>query len=276
MQQQPPPPPPPAWPPPPPPAGQQLVPPATPGSFDRDVFLLRQKHLSIKEKYYVSDENGQAIFYAERPQHIGRNLLAAFLAVVAAIIVAIALGSAAAATEGTLGTILGIVTLVGALVTLFVVNVALVRKRHVIVYADDSKQNRLLEIQQERKVHIITGAYTVTDGHGTAIARFVKKYLHNIIRRRWECFDASGNELCLAQEDSIGKAIARRLLGPLFGVLRTNFIIVTPQGHQLGEFNREFTILDRYVLDMRQDAGRSLDRRIALALGLMLDPGEKR
>jgi len=43
-----------------------------------------------------------------------------------------------------------------------------------------------------------------------------------------------------------------------------------------GEFNRKLTILDRYVLDMRADTTRSLDRRIALALGVMLDTGERR
>jgi hypothetical protein len=44
----------------------------------------------------------------------------------------------------------------------------------------------------------------------------------------------------------------------------------------IGEFNRKFTILDRYVLDLTADPGRNLDRRIALALGVMLDTGERR
>ena len=34
--------------------------------------------------------------------------------------------------------------------------------------------------------------------------------------------------------------------------------------------------LDRYVLDMSGDLSRTLDRRIALALGVMLDTGERR
>ena len=44
----------------------------------------------------------------------------------------------------------------------------------------------------------------------------------------------------------------------------------------IGEFNRKFTILDRYVLDMTADPAHELDRRIALALGVMLDTGERR
>jgi hypothetical protein len=44
----------------------------------------------------------------------------------------------------------------------------------------------------------------------------------------------------------------------------------------VGEFNRKFTLLDRYVLDLSQDSGRALDRRVAIAMGVMLDTGERR
>ena len=40
--------------------------------------------------------------------------------------------------------------------------------------------------------------------------------------------------------------------------------------------NRKFTVLDRYVLDLTADEERALDRRIALASGIMLDTGERR
>jgi len=35
-------------------------------------------------------------------------------------------------------------------------------------------------------------------------------------------------------------------------------------------------LFDEYVLDLRNDPDRYLDRRLALALGVMLDTGEKR
>jgi hypothetical protein len=65
----------------------------------------------------------------------------------------------------------------------------------------------------------------------------------------------------------------------MFGLLRTNFVIVdgsNPGGLVLGEFNRKFTLFDRYVLDLSLDPTRSLDRRVAVALGVMLDTGERR
>jgi len=63
----------------------------------------------------------------------------------------------------------------------------------------------------------------------------------------------------------------------LFGLLRTNFVIFQGESDLVvGEFNRKFTLLDRYVLDLNQDPRRQFDRRGALALGVMLDTGERR
>jgi hypothetical protein len=44
----------------------------------------------------------------------------------------------------------------------------------------------------------------------------------------------------------------------------------------VGEFRRKLTILDRYVLDLTADRARAFDRRVAVALGVMLDTGERR
>ena len=79
--------------------------------------------------------------------------------------------------------------------------------------------------------------------------------------------------------------------GNLFGILRSNYIFLRPDQESalydptdaadydrkvIGEFNRKFTLLDRYVLDMSQDQGHVLDRRLTVALGVLLDTGERR
>ena len=50
------------------------------GKFDRDKFLINQKRLSIKEKYYVYDEDGSELFYVERPfvGWFGRSTITVF------------------------------------------------------------------------------------------------------------------------------------------------------------------------------------------------------
>jgi len=83
--------------------------------------------------------------------------------------------------------------------------------------------------------------------------------------------------IAVALEDSILLSMLRRFFGPLFGLLRTNFMIMSPDfSDVLGELNRKLTLFDKYVLDLTHDPDRLLDRRIALALGVMLDTGEHR
>jgi uncharacterized protein YxjI len=251
------------------------------GVFDRDIFLLRQQMLKISEKYDVGDEQGNKLIYVERPAHFFRNV-GALLAAVAiwfggiagmiALTDSLPAGSAARAILSTIG-ILAI--LIGAPV----VAILLSAKRHVTFYRDQSKRERLLDILQDKKFQPITSTFTVRDARGRPIARLAKKWLYNLFRKRWYVQEpgSNGRVLFVAKEDSMILSLLRRFLGPLFGLLRTNFIIL-PAGTEdvIGEFKRKFTILDRYVLDMTADPQRVMDRRVAIALGVMLDTGERR
>jgi len=247
--------------------------------FDRDIFLLRQQMLRISEKYDVGDEKGNNIIYIERPAHLLRNLGAILAALVAAVVVFVAFGTAADQTPvgSAARGILVILGLVLAIVTLIAVGVPLSAKRHVTFYRDASKRDRLLEVLQDKKWQPITATYTVRDFRGKPLAGFAKNILYNLIRKRWYIYGPDRRLQFVAKEDSVILSLLRRFLGPLFGVLRTNFIILRPDSEEvIGEFKRKFTILDRYVLDMSGDPQRLMDRRVALALGVMLDTGERR
>jgi len=247
--------------------------------FDRDVYLLRQQLLKISEKYDVADEQGNNIIYIERPAHFLQNLGAILAAFAAAILVFVAftmvaeqtpVGSAARGILLILGTVLAIVAL-GA------VGIPLSAKRHVTFYRDGSKRDRLIEVLQDKKFQPITATYTVRDLRGKPLARFAKNILWNLIRKRWYVYAPDGRLQYIAKEDSVILSLLRRFLGPMFGLLRTNFIFLRPDSEDvIGEFKRKFTILDRYVLDMTGDPQRLMDRRVALALGVMLDTGERR
>lgn len=242
-------------------------------AFDRDKFLLRQKHLSLSEKYYVWDETEQVILFIQRPSHLLQSLGAAFAGIIAAIVVGFLLGALLAS----ISEVLIIVAILIALVTLFYVAIVLSPKRHVYIYRDDSKTEQLLEVEQESKWQIPYAYYQIKDAKGQMIARLQKNYFYDLIRKRWYCYLNDGSLLCTIKEDSIEKAILRRFLGTFYGLLRTNFVILTGRNERLvGAFNRKFTLLDRYVLDMSNDPDRVIDRRIAIAIGIMLDTGERR
>jgi uncharacterized protein YxjI len=247
-------------------------------AFDRDKFLLRQKAIAIKEKYYVWDDAGQTILYVERPAYVFRGLLAILAGLVAGVVVfAGLLVLAGLAGQNALGVVLAMLSLVGGLAAVLTVGIALSPKRHVTFYRDDTRNERVLEVLQDRKVQIPTVTYTVRDPAGKVLAHLRKNYLYNLFRKQWRCLTPGGSVLCLAKEDSIILSLLRRFLGPFFGLLRTNFVILRGASDTvIGEFNRKFTLLDRYVLDLTRDPKRQLDRRVALALGVMLDTGERR
>lgn len=246
--------------------------------FDRDIFLLRQKHLAINEKYTVSDESGSPIVFVERPAHLLRNLLALIVGTGAAIVVfGLLMGAGGALQRGPLAALFLLASAPAAFFTLIVVGSAASKKRHITFYRDEGKRERLLEILQDRKLQIITATYTVRDAAGRAIAKFHKNHLYNFFRKRWEIRTQAGHVAFVAKEDSVILSLLRRVLGPMYGLLRTNFVIFGPDERSaLGEFKRKMTILDRYALDLSRDRHRKLDRRLALALGVMLDTGERR
>lgn len=250
----------------------------TDDAFNRDVFLLRQKHLSINQKYQVSDEQGNAILFVERPTYFFRTLLAlgvAWIVMMGVYLMGMTL-AAASVQQGSVGG-LTLVVILAAPVSFVVVAMALSKKRHVTFYRDDSRTQKMFDVLQDKKVQFPMRTYTVRDASGRPLASFKKNYLYNIFRKRWEMRAPNGSVMCVAKEDSIILSLLRRVIGPLWGLLRTNFIITRGESDTvMGEFKRKFTILDRYVLDLTADRRRDLDRRLGLALGVMLDTGERR
>lgn len=246
--------------------------------FDRDTFLINQR-IAIDARYQITDEAGAPLVYVVRPTYLLRNLAALTAGFIAGM-AWFALFGLMADSFGAGSSIGGIMVLVGGLgffAVLFAVAIALSKKRHTTVYRDEAGRQTLLVIKQDRKFQFITWTYTITDKDDNVLGLLQKNMLYNLIRKRWYLNATDGRRIAVAKEESIILSLLRRLLGPLFGLLRTNFIILKGDGEQvIGEFNRKMTILDRYVLDLKADRTRELDRRLALALGLMLDTGERR
>lgn len=244
--------------------------------FDRDKFLLRQKLLAISEKYDVCDEEGTPILYIERPAHFLRNFGAVIAGLIAGVATGAVLFSLVNIVSSSLKDFMLILALASMLVVIFVVSILLSKKRDLTIYRDKSKQEPLLKVLQDKKLEFITATFTIRDTNGD-IAKFSKNYLYEIFCKYWHCYTPDGALICIAKEDPLYLALLKRFVSSLFGLLPLNFVIIHGETKQiLGELNRQFTIRDRYVLDMSADQAGYLDRRIAIALGVMLDTGEKR
>jgi hypothetical protein len=254
-------------------------------AFDRDRFLLRQKVIAISEKYLVWDDQERPILFVERPAHLGRIVLAA----VAATLFFIATFAGAVATGLALsqkiepkliGFLIMVLLMVLSLILTLVVGISLSPKRHISFYTDEEKDVLLLRVLQDKKFQPVIATYTVLTPEGDVLGHMKKNYMYNIVRRKWDVVDSQGRRVLVAREDSLLLSLLRRVLGPMLGFLRANFILVVPQADRTeltrGEFNRNFTLFDRYVLDLTRDRPRMIDRRLAIALGVLLDTGEHR
>lgn len=247
-------------------------------AFARDRFLLRQQHFAINQKYEVWNEQGQPILFVERPAHLARNLgglLAGLVAggvvlVLGFLLLRLLFGS----DPQQMGLLIlcVVVLLVAAGAAVVVVGTMLGAKRHITFYRDASKGERLLEILQDEKLAFLVQHFTLRDAAGQPFARFTKNFLWDMLQKRWLCDTLDGTRLCVAKEE-FWHALLSRTLGKLFPM---SFNFYDANGAPIGVFNRKFTLLDRYVLDLTGDPGRTLDRRVALAMGVMLDTGERR
>ncbi|MEB3294176.1 MAG: hypothetical protein VKJ24_13545, partial [Synechococcales bacterium] len=120
-------------------------------AFDRDRFLLRQKVLTISEKYDVCDEQGNPILYIERPSHFLRSLGAVLVGLLAGIFTATLLGILASAAPQGLRELLTLCAMLAWFLVTFGVIIALSPKRHVTLYRDKSRQEPLLKVLQDQK-----------------------------------------------------------------------------------------------------------------------------
>lgn len=250
--------------------------------FDRDVFLMRQKLISIGEKYYIWDEEENPLLFVHRKSVILGLLLAVFVAFfvgTVSVITGILMFTHFRDNAGQIPAPIAYASLFIMIVPPILAIMWMSPKRDITFYSDDTKSEVLFRLKQDKRFALIVQTFTFTDAEGNLISKFSKNLFSNILRKKWWCLSVDGGPAFVAYEDSIFLSILRRLIGPSFGLLRTNFIIQEGDGANapvVGEFNRKATILDHYVLDMTNDPDRTIDRRSALALGVLLDTAERR
>ena len=161
------------------------------------------------------------------------------------------------------------------------------QRSDITIYDDDARSAVALVIRQDHGYAALKRTYTLLDpATETPIAHFLRDNIKSLFRRAWTISDPGGNVIAAAREDTAWLAAVRRVIefipfvSILMGLVRTNFQIfmTSSEGEEThaGSFNRKFSIHDKYALDLKDDAARRLDRRIALALGILLDTGEAR
>ena len=139
----------------------------------------------------------------------------------------------------------------------------------------------LLFITQNHLWELFHRDYTLKDQDGRVIAKLSRNNLASLFRRGWTIMEPSGATYGRVREDSVVRAIIRRVIGNLIApLIKTDFHFLkqdaTGNERKIGAFNRRISVFDKYVLDLSEDPQRTLDRRVALGVGILLDTAEKR
>ena len=151
-------------------------------------------------------------------------------------------------------------------------------KEDIRFFAHEDETEELFRIKA-RSLMEIGGRYDVTTPAGERIGVLEKVFGKSLLRSTWRIHDANEQELGVAQERSMIVAIARRAadLIPYGEFVPILFHFRIDHGEQhLGDFTRPIGVRDRYTLDLSGDTGRTVDRRLGIALGVALDALQSR
>jgi uncharacterized protein YxjI len=141
-------------------------------------------------------------------------------------------------------------------------------KEDIRVFADEAKTQELLQIQA-RQIVDFSAAYDVIDSTtGDKVGVLRRKGFRSLLRDEWEVLDARDQPLGLLFEDSLGLALLRRFLLGTF--LPQNYDL-TIGGQRVADLRQRFNLF-RYELDLdfSMDMAHQLDRRLGLAVGILL------
>jgi len=135
------------------------------------------------------------------------------------------------------------------------------------VYSDESKTNEVMAIRTPQILDI-SATYDVFEmPSGEKAGALKRKGLKSIIRDEWEIYDPNGLLIGKVEEDSTLLALLRRFATNLIPQ-KYHF---TLNGQPVGSFQQHFNpLVYRATMDLSSDTGKLLDRRLALAAGILL------
>ena len=151
-------------------------------------------------------------------------------------------------------------------------------KEDIRFFTDESKTNELMRIKARQRFDP-RATYDVTAADGTKIGAIQKVFGRSLLRSTYKIFDATGAEVAEATEANLVVALFRRLVGllPRIGDFADwlpipYHFVFTHNGVTLGHHRRQlWKLIDVYTIDMTPDAGRTVDRRLILAIAVGMD-----
>jgi hypothetical protein len=135
------------------------------------------------------------------------------------------------------------------------------------VYSDEQKTNQVMAIRTPQIIDFAAtyDVYEMPSGEKAGSLR--RKGMKSIFRDEWDLFDPNGLLIGKVEEDSMLFALLRRFATSLIPQ-KYHF---TVNDQFVGSFQQHFNpFVYRATMDLSADNGKLLDRRLALATGILL------
>ena len=247
--------------------------------FNNSKFLINREFLSFAQKYTILDEMSQPLLYAERPRYVSDiivRLVGMFVNIVF-LIVACGFIGLVEDQPGLLIIMYCLGGFVGGILLYYLFAVSFSRKRHITFYTDETKAEKVLEVRQQKKFSVLKSNYTIQEVTRRTIATVQRQNLYNVIRPYWRCFDTQESTVCIIREDDTFIVLLRHLIGRRYRILTANYTLWDEnQANELGHITQKASFDTQYLLNVKKDQTEQIDRRIALAIGVLMDSAPRR
>ena len=140
-------------------------------------------------------------------------------------------------------------------------------KEDIRIYDDENKNNEWLVIKQRNLVDAWGGFDIVDPREGLLLGSIRRKFWKSVLRTKWELLDSNGNEIGMLIEDSLGYAIARRVL--LGILLPKKFTLWTSADQQPITMRQKFNPLIKKLV-VTIPSGHAFDRRFIAGLAMVI------
>lgn len=133
-------------------------------------------------------------------------------------------------------------------------------------FADEDESEELFRVKARQMVDV-GGRYDVTTPDEERIGVLQRHFAKTLLRTTWSVLGPDEEPVAEVTESSTGRAILRRVVDiPIL----YHFSVVV-DGVHVGDVRRVLSLRDRYVMTLGGDPDRRLDRRVAVALLVVLD-----
>ena len=151
-------------------------------------------------------------------------------------------------------------------------------KEDIRFYVDESRSVELMRIKARQRFDP-RARYDVTAADGSKIGEIQKVFGSSLLRSTYRIYDATGQESATARERSLLVALFRRIVGFIPYVENVADWLPIPydfvfsrDGTELGHHRRIlWKFRDVYAIDLSGDQGRTVDRRLILAIAVGMD-----